>query len=517
MNLGVREGRRITNRSNRRVFPQQYSLPTFLLAALCMLLLGSLGCGQTAKISSSPTANQVDSYFGGSFPAYQNTGTTVDHAAGQISLSDISSNGSPAPFVAGTFTPAPTGFLGISEDFAAGVPDTQFQPPLVAGQPLGGAWAVEIRGGGALANLLTVNTSGIGAGPPATLAGAVATVENTTCPNFPSGAPGIFLFVSVPAASTTGAASVVDYGAASISTQGSAVTIGAKPFLIGGASQANSLVTGGCSDSFFGPITSFPLNSVGATNLDRIGIGVSGLLVDSFSFNSTGQPGAFGQNSTSSGVIGVVMPASAVDVSAVVGGSYNGFLYAPQNQVTTNAPLSYDATVLASAFGNTKANSQPCSALQSSIVANNGQGGGTVATLPSANSLYGGEFLSTNGGVTLNDPTGAAGSEDCDVVIDLGVQDPNNNGLFPNAQIFVGASFPPFSAGNPWLCNGLSQGNGAPCAVSFPAAAVVGKVQGRFVIFVVTDPQSTPPAQLPDQNGFLTPQPAAIFLFQKSS
>ena len=175
-------------------------------------------------------------------------------------------------------------------------------------------------------------------------------------------------------------------------------------------------------------------------------------------------------------------------------------------------PLTYDITELASAFGDNTATSAACSTLQSSLVANNGQGASSVATLPSANSLYGGEFLTTSGTGTANDPTGTNGSEDCDVVIDLGVQDSANNGLFPNATVFIGSNYPPFSASEPWNCFGTT----LVCAVSFPAAAVVGQVQGQYVIFVVASAASTPAAQLPNNLGSPIAQPVGIYLFQKS-
>src|SRR5208283_3796583 len=140
----------------------------------------------------------------------------------------------------------------------------------------------------------------------------------------------------------------------------------------------------------------------------------SGILVSSFNAAGSGNsPGAFGGGT---GVIGVHQPLGNVDVSAVVQAKYNGFLYAPLN----NAPQNYDITVLASAYGDNTATSQECSALQASLVANNGQGAGTVPVLPSANSIYGGEFLTNTGTGRVNDPSGASGSENCDVAIDFG-------------------------------------------------------------------------------------------------
>jgi hypothetical protein len=265
-------------------------------------------------------------------------------------------------------------------------------------------------------------------------------------------------------------------------------------------------VTGGCSNTNLGALTAYPLNSFGnPSNLELIGIGASGLLVSSFNTGSSGaSPGAFGGGT---GVVGVALPSSPVDVAAVVSAKYNGFLYAPRNTVSE----SYDITVLASAFGDNTATSQACSALQSSLAANNGKGAGTVPVLPSANSLYGGEFLTTTNAATANDPTGAGASENCDVVIDLGVQDPSVNGSFPNATVFIGSNYPPFSTSHPWNCSDT----GTTCAVAFPVAAVVGKVQGQYVILVVASGTSVPAARLPDNFGNRAAQPLGIYLFQK--
>jgi hypothetical protein len=340
-------------------------------------------------------------------------------------------------------------------------------------------------------------------GNPAFVSAAPAAMaENTVCPDFPT--PNPFLYVTVPNAAAL--SYVANYGTVAITSEGSAVTFGAQPFLVGPLPQAASTVTGGCSNTTLGSLTAFPLNSFGtSSNLDLITIGQSGLLASSFTSFSGSSPGAFGGGT---GVLGVAAPPAPVNVAAVVGAQYNGFMYAPQN----SAPVSYDITVLASAFGDDTANSQSCSLLESSIAANHGQGAQTVAALPSANSLFGGEFLTSAGGGDVNDPTGAQGSENCDVVIDLGPQDSANNGLFPSATVFIGANYPPFGATSPWHCFGTQ----LTCAVSFPAAAVVGQVQGQYVIFLVTSAVSSPPAQLPNNLGDLIVQPVGIYLFQKS-
>jgi hypothetical protein len=322
--------------------------------------------------------------------------------------------------------------------------------------------------------------------------------DSSICPSFSQATP--FLYVTVPTAATgfSGHNDTADFGGVDISVQGSAVTFTAHPFLVGPQQQPVSISTGGCSNTALGALTAYPLNSFGnqSTPYELISIGATGLLVSNFNAAGPG-PGAFGGGT---GVIGVAEPNAPLDVSAVLGAHYNGFFYAPQYGAS-------QFTVLASAYGNHTATSQACTTLQTSLAANNGQGANTVQALPSANSLYGGEFLTTTSTGVVNDPTGAAGSEDCDVVIDLGQQG-LANGLFPNATVFIGSNFPPFSATNPWSCPGSPT-----CAVSFPAAAVVGNVLGRHVIFVVASGVSTPPAQLP--GGPLKAQPIGIYLFQK--
>jgi hypothetical protein len=369
---------------------------------------------------------------------------------------------------------------------------------------LTGAWAVEIPGAGALANLLSVQ-NGTGTVGTITNAAPAAMADNTACPSLPNQTS--FLYVNVPNPSSTSSTDTSNYGMVGVATQGSAVTFTATPYLIGPLSGTASTVTGGCSASTLGALTSYPLNSYGQpSNVELISIGKSGLLVSSFStLSGSSTQGAFGGGN---GVIGVQEPSAPVDVSSVVGAKYNGFMYAPKNSVKG----SYDITALASAFGNHSGVSQPCSALIASVVANYQQGSGNVSALPSPNTIFGGEFLTVDpSGNAANDPSGQLGSENCDVAIDLGNQDSTNAGLFPKATVFIGTTYPPFSQSNPWKCFGTTNF----CAVSFPAAAVVGQVQGQYVILVTASSNSNPPAQLPNAFGGLAAQPFGIYLFQQ--
>ena len=472
----------------------------FLVAlALYVAIFGAGGCGQTAPAFTSAASGQVTSYFGGPFnisgSSLSVSATSFDHSANKIAVSGFANQSSgvkiPVNILDGAFAKADTGFLGITENFA--MTSTGLLTPL--NPSLSGAWAVEIPGAGAIANLLSVNTTST---PAVVRAAPIAMAQNTSCPDFAT--PTEFLYVAVPEVSVS--TDTADYGLVNISSVGSAVTFATQPFLVGSQSQPASTVTGGCSVTNLGALTAYPLNSFATTsNLELISMGTSGFLVSSFNHTVLGG-GAFGGGT---GVIGVAAPSGPVNVSSVVAAQYNGFIFSPRN----TAQESYDITVLASSFGNDTATSQACSALEASLVANNGQGNGSVSALPSANSIYGGEFLTTSSTGSVNDPTGSSGSENCDVVVDLGTEDSTNNGLFPNATVFVGSNFPPFSASNPWAC-----GTGV-CAVSFPAAAIVGQVQGQFVIFVSASGTSSPPAVLPDQFGNAVAQPAGIYLFQK--
>jgi len=479
-----------------------------LSLCLCFAVLGLGGCGQTAPPVTTPAAGKVDSYFGGPFTVTINpvgrSSSSFDHSANQIGVSAFFNNSQsvvPTQVLSGSFTSANTGFLALTENFATTSAGYIAQNP-----PLSGAWAVEIPGAGALANLLSINTSNA-SGPAIISAAPAAMADNTACPDFPK--PTSFLYVNVPNPGAKSSADTSNYGIVDITTQGSDVTFSAKPYLIGAQAGTASVVTGGCSLSTLGAVTTYPLNSYALpTNLELISIGKSGLLVSSFNTTgSTSSPGAFGGGF---GVIGMQQPSSIIDESLVVNTKYNGFIYAPKNSV---AGTTYDITVLASAFGNHAGNDPACSALQTSILANHGQGANTIASIPYTDTIYGGEFLTVDSlGNKLNDPSGQLGSENCDVAITLGIQDPNHAGLYPNATIFIGSNYPPFSTSSPWNC--LS--TGSVCAVSYPAAAIVGYVQQQFVIFVVSTPNSNPPSQLPDNFRNSIQQPVSIYLFPKS-
>jgi hypothetical protein len=88
-------------------------------------------------------------------------------------------------------------------------------------------------------------------------------------------------------------------------------------------------------------------------------------------------------------------------------------------------------------------------------------------TPQTATLIYGGDFLN-------NDPTSTQGtggfSTRCNVAIDLGTQDPSNNGIYPAAQVYFGTSY---------------TGNQLGIKYHFPAVAIAGQLNGKYAIFLV--------------------------------
>lgn len=267
---------------------EQFLLTILLVCAVVF----SGSCGQTAKPVISPSTSEVDSYFGGPFNVsgsdLSRSVTKFDHAANQVGVAGFVNTQTalvPTQVISGEFTPASTGFLSITENFApseTGVISPQ-NPPLT------GAWAVEIAGAGALANFLNVNNSGSMA---SVRAAPAAMAENAVCPNFPM--PAGFLYVTVPNANTT-TADTADYGGTTVTSQGSAITFRTQPYLIGAPAPTGFNVTGGCSITNLGSLTAYPLNSFGSSsNIELISFASSGLLISSFNAGSGNLPGAFG-------------------------------------------------------------------------------------------------------------------------------------------------------------------------------------------------------------------------------
>jgi hypothetical protein len=82
--------------------------------------------------------------------------------------------------------------------------------------------------------------------------------------------------------------------------------------------------------------------------------------------------------------------------------------------------------------------------------------------------IYGGDFPQVNG--QDNPPASSNGFGNCDLAIDLGTQDPSNNGSYPHAMVWMGASYAANTTGKTY---------------SFPAMAIAGQLNGKNAIFVL--------------------------------
>jgi hypothetical protein len=232
---------------------------------------------------------------------------------------------------------------------------------------------------------------------------------------------------------------------------------------IAGNPSAITSIEGACSSTFYGNTTSVPgqvtINNpgVGETieNPAIVGIGSSGLLLE-----NDGQTSNLVSNAqfsgyqpflgSGTGALGLPEPSADVNVSDLQGAQFLGSIYG-------GGSTRSNWTSLLASFGFPSAPS--------------GCPSGTFQA-----PLIGGDFPS-------NDPTQspnntATGFGSCDVVIDLGKQDSANNGLFPNATIYLGTAF---------------AGNTMGTTYSFPATAIAGQLNGKYAVFVIgMDTTGTP-------------------------
>jgi hypothetical protein len=148
--------------------------------------------------------------------------------------------------------------------------------------------------------------------------------------------------------------------------------------------------------------------------------------------------------------MGVPQPSAQVDTGALSGAQYLGTIYGAGSNTS-------NWTSLVASFGFPGAPSGcPSGSFQTPI--------------------FGGDFP---GDDPTQSPQGASGGfGNCDVVIDLGSQDATNNGLFPNATIYLGSTF---------------AGNSTKTNFAFPAVAVAGQLNGKYAVFVIgVDTTGTP-------------------------
>ncbi len=179
-----------------------------------------------------------------------------------------------------------------------------------------------------------------------------------------------------------------------------------------------------------------------------MGFGPSGFFLED-NGSSQGTPaGVVPSNALGAGVgaIGALQPSSALNTNDVVSKQYLGFYYEP-------GILGGGAVTQLASFG--------CS-------------GSGCPSPPSQTAIIGGVFPNTGGMSPVDEPNLPAAQN---VTIDLGAQSTSSNGLYPSATITVSG-------------------------ISFPAAAVVGSLEQKYVIFLLAEDK-------------VNNVPLAIYLFQQ--
>ncbi len=354
--------------------------------------------------------------------------------------------------------------LGITANYQLNTSTNQYAAVTYT-PPEAGSFAVELAGqAGGLVQLLGQ--------PAAPLAAA------TACPS--SSAQQTYLFLTIPAPLAQPADSGTQftwdpttetaYGTVDISAAGSTVNlahIAQHTLPSAGASgtpaqPAAASATGTCAATFFGDtislpgqlIVTAPGNQQSAPPQASVGIGPTGLLVENnFTPLSSGTlPGtapALSYNNVlgaGTGAVGLPKPSSPLDTGALAGAQYLGFVYAA-GAYTAGSSTGAAFTSHLVSFGFSSVPSS-CAALAAS----------------SATPLYGGDFPSDN-------PANSAdGFGNCDLAIDLGAQDAATPGLYPAAQLTVGAAY---------------AGNSTTVTYTFPAVAIAGMLGGKYAIFLL--------------------------------
>jgi hypothetical protein len=301
---------------------------------------------------------------------------------------------------------------------------------------------------------------------------AAPLVAAVQCPNLAS--PQSYQFLTIPGAlvdSSTGEQAATwdpttdtAYGSVDISSSRSAVT--------------------------FNNIRQYTLASVGGTGAPAQppASSITGLCAPTVLGSTISVPGQ--QIITTPGT-GTHVPPQAVAATGPTGllGEHNGAGDDPASTLSGTSPALYYNNVLGAGTG-TVGLPKSSSALNSgallsaqylasfsfsSVLSSCAAVAASTGTL-----IYGGDF-------TNDDPsTSASGFGNCDLAIDVGTQDPSNNGLFPKATVWLGAS---------------CAANATSKAYSFPAVAIAGQLNGKYAIFLL---------------GVDSSQPWAIYLLQSN-
>ncbi len=403
---------------------------------LCLLLPGT-GCGSGGSqngattqqgLAPAPPASPINTYFGTTGHIWS---TKINNTSNQVNGEDVTQYGIQlAGEIVGKFT-EDSGFLDLS------LTTVPFE---LTSQAIG--FALEIPGQAGLIRYGDIYYPLIPLAPTnsCTTIGGLVTYDYLTIPGASSNQ------VWDPTTDST-------YGTFQVNTDGATWNFSnTTQFTLAGAAPASpgtGLPSGFCGIGTTGYTVTAASNATSPPVATvTMAFGPSGFFLEDNGSSQETPTGVVPSNAIGAGVgaIGVLQPSSPLNTSEVVGGQYLGFYYQPG--ISAGGAV----TQLAS-FG--------CS-------------GSACPMPPSPTAIIGGVFPNTGVTSPVDEPNLPASQN---VTIDLGTQDPNNNGLYPSAKITISG-------------------------FTFPAAVVVGSLEQKYAIFLVTEDT-------------LNNAPLAIYLFQQ--
>jgi hypothetical protein len=383
---------------------------------LCALLPGT-GCGGGSSqstdiqqgLATPPPASPINTYIGTTGDVWT---SKINHTAAQINGEDITLNGvSLAGSIIGTFDSG-GGFLDVTLTTV---------PNQLTDQTVG--FALDIPGRMAMVRYGDTTYP------------LVPLAPTDACPTI--GGTVTYNYVTIPGATPEGGTANwipgtdSTYGTFQVSLDASTWNFSnITQFTLTGtapSSPGTGLPAGYCGIGRTGYTVTAASNAINPPVATvTMGFGPSGFFLEDNGSAQATPVGVVPSNAVGAGVgaIGAIQPSSALGTGAVVGATYLGFYYEPG--IKGGAPV----TQLAS-FG--------CA-------------GSSCPSPPSPTAIIGGVFPN-------DDPTQPPGQN---VTIDLGAQDPNNNGLYPSATVTVSG-------------------------VNFPAAAVVGSMENKYAVFLIAE------------------------------
>jgi len=450
---------------------------TVASGVLPLILLAGCGGGNTSSSSTAKPQQQPQTYMAPYVGGTTNgsgsqfgplTGTeiyAIDDTANAFyqsifglgrSAQGASANG-PQVINAGVVAKGPRGLLdlGITANYA---PSNGIYVATPYSPAKAGSFALELAGqSGGLAQLV---------GQP-----AVPLVAASQCPSLSKAQT--WQFITIPgglnqsndssAPAVWNPATDTAYGSVDITSDGSKITFDnihqyTLPS-VGGtgapAEPASSPTTGICGPTTLGYIVSVPGQAViqdpGLSSQTQpsasIGIGSTGLLVEDNGVVTYGTSSGVYENvlGAGTGAVGLPKPTSALDVNAIRGAQFLGFVRGTGIYSGGSGAAGWSSHLASFGFSTTPSS---CASVAA----------------PTATLFYGGDF-------TNDDPsTSPDGFGNCDLAIDLGTQDSANNGLFPGATVWLGASYAANTTGKTY---------------SFPAVAIAGQFDGKYAIFLL--------------------------------